>query len=434
MEETGQKIPTNAVRGSAVYGKVYEKYAIFMLGLASRFSLPPRSLTRMLELDEQDELLTKSFAIVSHRDGLRSNDTPNGHVHADDAGRSEVLSSHPLRRSSVSSCTAKNVGGIQTTLSEDVSDCPAAIEASADTTNNLDAPNQHDIDDILHTVSPHDSLVAIALRYGVSLSALRHANQLWPSDPIHLRTQLIIPRHHSLSSRISATDEELELENFLKPRLQSRTPEMDNPNTPAVLGVELDTLSHSRRSYIPAHDITSLLDHAPSPVSCQQLRNLTSDPTIRPFASDHLQTSKHSFPAPVFVPVRISQLEPEPAMELPVLKKHSLSPRRAPVLDRHCAYLWVLEYRVDFNRLRTHEKAYLTPDFATKLEVGEPMKNRAFVVPLQPISNSLLRDMRVLRSLINLMGGRANYRVRNLQRYSTVPSEIRIVLKNKILQ
>ncbi|KAG1863794.1 hypothetical protein F4604DRAFT_1783632 [Suillus subluteus] len=332
----------------------------------------------MLELDKQDELLTDSFATVSHRDGLRSNDTPNGHIHADDAGRSEVLSSHPLRRSSVSSCTAKNVGGIQTTLSEDVSDCHAAIEASADTTNNLDALNQHDIDDILHTVSPHDSLVAIALRYGVSLSALRHANQLWPSDPIHLRTQLIIPRHRarhakrrvvsqatsssthetdivssspfastsslsstllaardtvlsafptrisidSLSSRISATDEELELENFLKPRLQSRTPEMDNPNTPAVLGVELDTLSHSRRSYIPAHDITSLLDHAPSPVSCQQLRNLTSDPTIRPFASDHLQTSKHSFPAPVFVPVRISQLEPEPAMELPVLKKH----------------------------------------------------------------------------------------------------------------
>jgi hypothetical protein len=212
----------------------------------------------------------------------------------------------------------------------------------------------------------------------VSLSALRHANHLWPSDPIHLRTQLIIPRHRarhakrradsqatpystketdtvssslfastsslsstllaardtvlsafptrisidSLSSRISATDEELELENFLKPRLQPHTSEMDNPNTPTALGVELDILSHSRRSYIPSHDITSLLDHAPSPVSCQQLRNLTSDPTISPFASDHLQTSKHSSPAPVFVPVRISQLEPEPAMELPALKKH----------------------------------------------------------------------------------------------------------------
>jgi hypothetical protein len=126
----------------------------------------------------------------------------------------------------------------------------------------------------------------------------------------------------SLSSRISATDEELELENFLKPRLQSRISEMDHPNTPAELSVELDTLSYSRRSYIPAHDITSLLDHGPPPISCQQLRNLTSDPTIRPFTSDRLQTSKHSSPAPVFVPVRISQLEPEPAMELPALKQH----------------------------------------------------------------------------------------------------------------
>ncbi|KAG2031453.1 hypothetical protein BDR03DRAFT_986385 [Suillus americanus] len=332
----------------------------------------------MLEFNERDELLTNSFATFPHRDRLHSDYATNGHVHVDDAGRSEseVLSCHPLRRFSVSSCTAKNCE-IQTTLSEDVPDCHAAIEASADTTSDLDAPNHHDIDDILHTVSPGDSLIAIALRYGVSLSALRHANQLWPSDPVHLRTQLIIPRHRgrhakrravsqatssipqeteivssssfgstsslsstllaardtvlsafptrisidSLSSRISVTDEELELENFLKPRLQSRTPEMDNPNTPAVLSVELDTLSHSRRSYMPAHDITSLLDHDPSPVSCQQLRNLTSDP-IRPFASDHLQTSKHNSPAPVFVPVRISQLEPEPAMELPALKKH----------------------------------------------------------------------------------------------------------------
>ncbi|KAG2065084.1 hypothetical protein BDR04DRAFT_190312 [Suillus decipiens] len=264
------------------------------------------------------------------------------------------------------------------TQSEDVPDCLSVIEASADTTNNLDTSNHHDIDDILHTVSPGDSLVAIALRYGVSLAALRHANQLWPSDPVHLRTQLIIPRHRvhhakrraisqaasssiqetdivssssfastsslsstllaardtvlsafparisidSLSSRISTTDEELELENLVKPPLQSHTSEMDYPNTPAMLSVELDTLSHPRRSYMPAHDITSLLDHGPPPISCQQLRNLTSDPTIRPFASDRLQMSKHSSPAPVFVPVRISQLEPEPAMELPTLKKH----------------------------------------------------------------------------------------------------------------
>ncbi|KAG2112082.1 hypothetical protein DEU56DRAFT_985281 [Suillus clintonianus] len=327
----------------------------------------------MLELGERDEFLTDGFATLLHSEGSRS-DVTNGHDHVDDAVRSEALSSHPLRRASVS-YTAKDVFEVRTTLSEDI---PAAVEASADTPDDLDTPSHHDSDDILHTVSPSDSIAAVALRYGVSLAVLRHANQLWPSDPIHLRTQLIIPRHRarpakrraisqptslsstqetevvssspftstaslsstllaardtvfsafparisidSLSSRISTTDEELELENFLKPPLQSRTSEMDHLDTSATLGVELNPMSHSRRSYIPAHDITSLLDHGTPPISCQQLRNLTSDTTIRPFSSDRVQTSKHSSPGPVFVPVRISQLEPEPAMELPALKK-----------------------------------------------------------------------------------------------------------------
>lgn len=126
--------------------------------------------TRMLELDGRDELLTNSFATF---DGLHNNDTTNGHIHVGDAdGRLEVLSSHPLRRSSVS-CTVKDIGEIQatlsedvpdypgkdvgklqTTLSEDVSDCPTAIEAPTDTTDDLDTPNHHDIEDILHIVCP----------------------------------------------------------------------------------------------------------------------------------------------------------------------------------------------------------------------------------------------------------------------------------------
>ncbi|KAG1901853.1 uncharacterized protein F5891DRAFT_1172297 [Suillus fuscotomentosus] len=427
----------------------------------------------MLELDERDELLTNGLATSLHPGGLHRNDSTSDHVHVDDAGCSEVSSSHPLRRSSVS-CIMKDVGEIRMTLSDDVPDCPSSIEPSDDTTDNLDTPNHHDIDDVPHTVSPGDSLVAIALRYGVSLSALRHANQLWPSDPIDLRTQLIIPRHRvhhtkrravsqatssiqeidiissspfestsslsstllaardtvlsafptrisidSLSSRISARDEELELENLLKPRLQSRTPEMDYPNTPTALSVELDTLSHSRRSYMPAHDMTSLLDHGSPPLSCQQIRNFTSDPTIKPFASGRLQTSKHSSPAPVFVPVRISQLEPEPAMELPALKKHnnfsihskSRSETGTCVRQALCVLVGIeLQYTPVFafcvpralfpgplvfystreNPPRTHE-GVSHPRFYDYAGVGEPTKSRAaFVVPLQPISNVII--------------------------------------------
>ncbi|KAG1725410.1 uncharacterized protein EDB91DRAFT_1087124 [Suillus paluster] len=424
----------------------------------------------MLELDEWDELLTNGFATLPHREGHHSNDPTHGHDNVDDAGYLEVPSSHPLRSPSAAvSYAAKDLGEIQTgmdatrprlthltrTLSENDLDCPATVEA-ANTPDNPDTLNRHDSDDILHTVFPSDSLAAVALRYGVSLAALRHANQLWPSDPIHLRSQLIIPRHRarpakrrvvsqpttssinpetpivssspststgslsstlfaardtvlsalparisidSVSSRVSA-NEELELENFLKPRLQSRTSDMDYLDTSVPLGVELDTLSRSQRNYIPAHNITSLLDHDAPPISCQQLRNLTSDPTIRPSTSAGVQTSRHSTPAPVFVPVRISQLEPEPAMELPALIKHG-----------RCEYLWVSEnVYVNLPVIRQSPAALslnLTPDFAIMLEVGEPTKSRVSVVTFQ--MQSYLSDNTIIISacflLLNLQRG-----------------------------
>lgn len=111
----------------------------------------------MLELDERDELLTNGFATSLHPGGLHRNDFTSDHVHVDDAGCSEVLSSHPLRRSSVS-CTVKDVGETQMTLSDDVPDCPSSIEPSDDTTDNLDTLSHNDIDDILHTVRPSPAL------------------------------------------------------------------------------------------------------------------------------------------------------------------------------------------------------------------------------------------------------------------------------------
>lgn len=192
----------------------------------------------------------------------------------------------------------------------------------------------------------------------MSLAAIRHANQLWPSDPIHIRTHLVIPRRRahrakrravsqaiplstsqdtdhawtspltstaslsstlltardtllsafperisidSLSSRNSA-NEDLELEDLIHPRQQSRPSEINTP---------------SPRSCMPAHDITPLLNHNIQQISCQQLPNLTSNPTLIPSASDRDQQSGRTATASVLSPVRTSQLEPEPAMELP---------------------------------------------------------------------------------------------------------------------
>ncbi|KAM6502105.1 hypothetical protein JOM56_002082 [Amanita muscaria] len=46
---------------------------------------------------------------------------------------------------------------------------------------------------VVHKVSPKDSLPGVSLRYGIPLAELRQINQLWASDPIHLRDVLYIP-------------------------------------------------------------------------------------------------------------------------------------------------------------------------------------------------------------------------------------------------
>jgi len=38
-----------------------------------------------------------------------------------------------------------------------------------------------------------DSLQGVSLKYGISMADLRKANQMWPSDPIHLRKSLNVP-------------------------------------------------------------------------------------------------------------------------------------------------------------------------------------------------------------------------------------------------
>ncbi|KAF8499663.1 hypothetical protein F5888DRAFT_100802 [Russula emetica] len=57
---------------------------------------------------------------------------------------------------------------------------------------------------LAHEVSPNDSLAGVALKYGISVTELRRANQLWASDSIHLRQVLYVPldkaRHADLET------------------------------------------------------------------------------------------------------------------------------------------------------------------------------------------------------------------------------------------
>jgi len=46
---------------------------------------------------------------------------------------------------------------------------------------------------LLLKVAPNDTLAGVALKYGISVTELRRANQLWASDSIHLRQVLYVP-------------------------------------------------------------------------------------------------------------------------------------------------------------------------------------------------------------------------------------------------
>ncbi|GAA5879503.1 hypothetical protein JCM1840_003430 [Sporobolomyces johnsonii] len=46
---------------------------------------------------------------------------------------------------------------------------------------------------VVHQVLKTDTLASISLQYGITPQALRKANRLWPTDPIHFRTSLLIP-------------------------------------------------------------------------------------------------------------------------------------------------------------------------------------------------------------------------------------------------
>ncbi|BGP40608.1 hypothetical protein JCM10450v2_004603 [Rhodotorula kratochvilovae] len=46
---------------------------------------------------------------------------------------------------------------------------------------------------IVHKVQKTDSYASISLQYGITPQALRASNRLWPSDPIYLRSTLLIP-------------------------------------------------------------------------------------------------------------------------------------------------------------------------------------------------------------------------------------------------
>jgi len=281
---------------------------------------------------------------------------------------------HPLRNRSVSPAHRYSTPGVQAvTVTGSENEIGSSDRLSADIGADEDLvaaseASQGDNDVIRHTVGPNDSFAGLALRYGVSIAAIRRANQLWPSDPIHLRTEILITRRDaprssckpiplgvtdsslgstaepapgllpftspliSLRHMILSLPARMSLESLSSKASTSEDHEMDDFRAArshealtyvtrfAEEGYELPTLKaqyeqpsvslESPRAYLPHNDQHLAFNHIPS-VPDVHSRSVYSSTVVTP--------DKHSRKQPfAALPVRTSQLEPEPAMELPV--------------------------------------------------------------------------------------------------------------------
>ena len=223
-------------------------------------------------------------------------------------------------------------------------------------------------------VGPNDSFASVALRYGVTIAALRRANQLWPSDPIHLRTELLVPRGDTLRARhkpahgpstdatlrstvepapnlspdlvassfvaarnmiLSVLPARISMDSLSSRASASEDHELDDLQTARAhkmsvarapfteAGHELSILTAPHAQYkLPGIALSSHVPYSPpnnqhlglnhiSPVGGLRSRPISSSPTVS------LERPHRTQPFAV-LPVRTSQLEPEPAMELPV--------------------------------------------------------------------------------------------------------------------
>lgn len=220
-------------------------------------------------------------------------------------------------------------------------------------------------------VGPNDSFAGVALRYGVSIAALRRANQLWPSDPIHLRTKLLIPRGNALRTRYKPTH--IPGADAAMPSAVQQSPDLSPDLVVSSLVVarkmilsmlparisldslssrasasedhELDDLQRVRAHKMSAvetpfskdgHELTlvavphaqyklpgvALSSHVPCSPTDSRLNHISSVGELRSRSIPSLPTaSLNRLPRTqpfTVLPVRTSQLEPEPDMELPV--------------------------------------------------------------------------------------------------------------------
>ncbi|KAH7924220.1 hypothetical protein BV22DRAFT_1047613 [Leucogyrophana mollusca] len=309
----------------------------------------------MLDLDEWDELLTNNFTDVPNH-SVASSSIPQDEAQCPPTTHSGSHT-HPLRRLSTSNTiNHSSAGTTRPYLTRLIS---GLSETEDDTAHDPSSPEDEPTL-LIHTVTPSDSFAGLALRYGVSIVALRRANHLWPTDPIHLRTQLVIPQEgvplpkpkpspradpspestprqpiavpstlfaardailaalptrmsiDSLSSRTSLSedlDQGHELDDFVSRRVGGVRPRLDRRAPPS------DHHAHDLHSYLTSGSLYPLSYPDGPPKHYIGHASQYTDPEYPFFVghpTDGTTDTRHQAPAPI----RTSQLAPEPAMQL----------------------------------------------------------------------------------------------------------------------
>ncbi|KAF8525474.1 hypothetical protein BU17DRAFT_83654 [Hysterangium stoloniferum] len=118
--------------------------------------------------------------------------------------RSQKSPGHPLRPSLSVSYNIDDASGFGTSL--DLHETrPSRHLWSLNRIRTQRTTRAKETEVIVHYVRPGDSLPGVALKYNVSLAALRNANKLWTNDTIYFREQLYTPIRAISSSAASSS-------------------------------------------------------------------------------------------------------------------------------------------------------------------------------------------------------------------------------------
>ncbi|EAU91071.1 LysM domain-containing protein [Coprinopsis cinerea okayama7 len=164
------------------------------IGSAFLSNITAPALTRRRSSASESQSSSRSTIRRRHR---RSRSDLRLDTDQDDSEEPPPLSGHPLKSAHRRSGDFQDFGITRPHLSRAVqsSSVDSSLFGGSSDTDDGYPTLKEPHTEVLVTTS--DSLAGVSLKYGIDLTELRKANQLWPNDSIHLRETLFIPLHRA---------------------------------------------------------------------------------------------------------------------------------------------------------------------------------------------------------------------------------------------